>query len=149
MVDALDLKARDTDAGATLWHLKSSTEPFTGVAVAKFPDGRTQARATFLRGQKHGLETRGHSNGQIEREQHWQQGKLHGSHTHWDEAGNKLWCTECDHGLPARARSWHPGGQPQGDIIYRDGAVISRIEWDANGTRRVLPGFTADGTPRR
>ncbi len=147
-VDAAGLISRPTDGGGETWHHGTSAHPFTGVAIARLPDGQSQARASFLQGQRHGLETRWHANGRRERQQHWRHGQLHGSHIHWDDGGNKLWHTAYDDGVPVRAQSWHAGGTVQSDIRYREGRVISRQEWDANGSQRQLPGFLPNGTPR-
>ena len=82
VVDYEKLERRDG-----LFYFKG--EPFTGVAVMKYPNGQKRGEATFKDGKWHGLRTMWHENGQTEGEYTYKDGKYISS-KEWDEDGNLI-----------------------------------------------------------
>ena len=92
-------------------YTRLGTEPFTGQAVSS------------------------HANGQPAMEQHFENGKPHGTHREWRADGTRAIEAHFKNGQwHGRYTNFHPDGQPQLELHYANGRKHGRHrEWRANG----------------
>lgn len=87
-------------------------QPFTGVAVELFPDGKPCSEVPFLNGLRHGVLRAWYPSGQLKEEKHLWYGGLHGYARVWNEQGGLI-------------MDWHLGPQ---DSLYGT-LEICRKKW--------------------
>ena len=110
-------------------------QPFTGLAVEFFPDGKPCSEVPHLEGVRHGLLRAWYPSGQLREEKNLWQGGLHGCARLWDEQGRliservgelgigiaeKLW-----DGQGRLIMDWHIGPK---DSLYEI-LLVKRTKW--------------------
>ena len=85
-IKALQKRGED---GNQLYYLPNQDVPFTGKAVAKWPDGEKMTEISYKDGKLHGLKSDWYYNGQKLMEINYKHGKFHGLWTDWNMNGTK------------------------------------------------------------
>jgi len=113
-------------------------KPFTGVAVAKYPNGKKEGEAAFKDGKMDGLATFWYENGQKEEEATWKDGKSHGLLTGWYENGQKeIESTHKDGKEDGLYTSWYEDGQKEDEVTWKDGKLDGLVtRWHPNGQKK-------------
>jgi antitoxin component YwqK of YwqJK toxin-antitoxin module len=84
---------------------------FTGVGYTLHADGTLQDESEYREGSLHGVSRVWNSSGGLVEEAHWRFGIFDGS-----------------------VRTWHDNGRLAKEEQYEQGILLSRKEWDENGT---------------
>ena len=98
------------EVGNQLYYLPNQDIPFTGKAVAKWPNGQKMTEISYKDGKRHGLKA------------------------HWYESGKKL--SEINykdgkhHGLLSM---WYENGQHRDQLFYLGSYMVSAIVWKPDG----------------
>lgn len=133
-----------------------SSEPFTGITVSYWPDGKKRLETVYRAGQR--VKQTHYKDGHKEHETEYRDGREHGTATVWDKSGQVVAMTEYRDGeRHGRQTKWYKNGQKYeegeyrndrktgkwirwsrkgakiAEIVYRDGEVISRKDWDEFG----------------
>lgn len=79
-------------------HYTKDGQPFTGILVENYPDGKPKQHWPMKNGFSHGLVEEWYPNGQQSVATHWEDGQRHGENLYWNPDGTvqkkQLW----DHG---------------------------------------------------
>jgi hypothetical protein len=86
-------------------------QPFTGVAVEFFPDGRPCSEVPHLEGVRHGLQRAWYPSGQLREEKNFWQGGLHGYARQWDEQGRLISERIGEIGIGIAEKRWDEQGR--------------------------------------
>ncbi len=86
-------------------------QPFTGVAVEFFPDGKLCSEVPHLNGVRHGLLRAWHPSGQLREETSLWQGGLHGYERIWDEQGRLISEVIGELGIEIAEKRWDEQGR--------------------------------------
>jgi len=100
-------------------------------------NGRKGSEVTYKDGEKDGLWTDWYENGQKWGEGTYKDGKSDGLFTEWYENGQKKEeGTFKDGKLEGLVTGWYENGQRMGEYTYKDGKLISKKEWNEDGSVR-------------
>ena len=100
-------------------------------------NGRKGSEVTYKDGEKDGLWTDWYENGQKLGEGTYKDGKEDGLFTEWYENGQKKEeGTFKDGKLEGLVTGWYENGQRMGEYTYKDGKLISKKEWNEDGSVR-------------
>ena len=100
-------------------------------------NGRKGSEVTYKDGEKDGLWTDWYENGQKWGEGTYKDGKEDGLFTEWYENGQKKEeGTFKDGKLEGFVTGWYENGQRMGEYTYKDGKLISKKEWNEDGSVR-------------
>jgi len=100
-------------------------------------NGRKGSEVTYKDGEKDGLWTDWYENGQKWGEGTYKDGKEDGLFTEWYENGQKKEeGTFKDGKLEGLVTGWYENGQRMGEYTYKDGKLISKKEWNEDGSVR-------------
>ena len=98
-------------------------------------NGRKGSEVTYKDGEKDGLWTDWYENGQKWGEGTYKDGKEDGLFTEWYENGQKKEeGTFKDGKLEGLVTGWYENGQRMGEYTYKDGKLISKKEWNEDGS---------------
>lgn len=86
-------------------------QPFTGVAVEFFPDGRACSEVPHLNGLRHGLMRGWHPSGLLRKEATLWYGGLHGYMREWDEQGHLISEALGELGIGIAEKMWDEQGR--------------------------------------
>jgi hypothetical protein len=86
-------------------------QPFTGIAVEFFPDGKPCSEVPHVNGLRHGLLRAWHPSGQLSKESTLWYGGLHGYRREWDEQGHLLSETLGELGITIAEKRWDDQGR--------------------------------------
>jgi antitoxin component YwqK of YwqJK toxin-antitoxin module len=86
-------------------------QPFTGIAVELFPDGKLCSEVPHLNGVIHGLVRAWYPSGQLKKEASLWQGGLHGYERIWDEQGRLVSETLGELGIGIAEKRWDEQGR--------------------------------------
>jgi hypothetical protein len=86
-------------------------QPFTGVAVEFFPDGKLCSEVPHVNGLEHGLLRAWHRSGQLRREANLWYGGLHGYAREWDEQGRLISERLGELGIAIAEKQWDEQGR--------------------------------------
>lgn len=110
-------------------------QPFTGIAIEFFPNGRLQSEVPHLNGVRHGLVRAWHPSGQLREETMLWQGGLHGYSREWDEQGHLVSEVLGELGIGVAEKEWDGQGRllkdwhiGPGDDLY-ELLQIKRKKW--------------------
>ena len=100
-------------------------------------NGRKGSEVTYKDGEKDGLWTDWYENGQKWGEGTYKDGKEDGLFTEWYENGQKKEeGTFKDGKLEGLVTGWYENGQRMGEYTYKDRKLISKKEWNEDGSVR-------------
>ena len=110
---------------------------FTGVTVAKGPNGKKSSETTFKDGNIDGLVTEWDENGQKKSEFIYSKdGKRNGLETQWYDNGQKEFeVTYKDDKEDGLWTSWYENGQMAEEGTSKDGNLVSATAWKPNGEK--------------
>ncbi len=86
-------------------------QPFTGVAVEYFPDGKLCSEVPHVDGVEYGLMRAWHPSGQLRKEASLWEGGLHGYRRIWNEQGRLLSETLGELGIAIAEKEWDEQGR--------------------------------------
>ena len=98
------------EVGNQLYYLPNHHVPFTGKAVAMWPNGQKMTEISYKDGKHHGLLSMWYENGQWRRKVNFVDGKKDGVWKHWYE-----------------------NGQQSDQLFYLGSFMVSAIVWKPNG----------------
>ncbi|MBL9128002.1 MAG: toxin-antitoxin system YwqK family antitoxin [Verrucomicrobiales bacterium] len=135
-------------------HLGTNAEPFSGLAVERYPDGSPksrseirdgvlegpsegwftngvlQVRETFRAGVAHGPRTRWHPDGKKASEATVENGRIVGTFRRWREDGTLAEEIAMENGEPhGVSRSYYPSGAIQTEARLDHGRVVEQKSW--------------------
>ncbi len=109
----------------------------TKIKITRHSNGGVQSETPYMNGKKHGMRLGRNEDGTKCWEEMWMDGKLHGMNTLWNKDGTKwlerTWRNGNLHGTETR---WFEDGQKMHEVMWRDGKEYTRsarIEWNENG----------------
>ena len=131
VVDAELLQFREEVA-----YLSDEQTPFSGVADKRYENGQKLSRTNYKDGRMEGLLTAWFENGDKEMEGYYKGGKLNGPYiSSWYSNGQKEEENNWKDGkLDGLWSVWYENGEKGSEAIYRNGELISKKEWDPDGT---------------
>ncbi len=116
----------------------ATREPFTGLAVEYWPNGKKKVEVDYLDGKPHGREIRWYENGRKKSEIECREGVAHGKAVSWYGNGRKESEAQWDDGKrQGRSAWWYENGQMGEELEYRDGKVVRRQAWDNYGNPKL------------
>lgn len=151
-VDPLDMMFRD----GLIYEIIAEETPFTGVVLAKYPNGQKKSEENYINGKREGPYTQWHLNGQKASEQNYINGLEEGLGTAWHENGQKRIEGNFVNGKKEGVSTeWYKNGQKriEGNFVngkkeglwtayengkksieatFVNGEEVSRKDWDAN-----------------
>lgn len=147
-------------------------EPFTGVMIERYPNGKLQSRSQVVAGQLEGLSEGWHPNGHLAVREQFHTGISDGLRVKWRPDGAKLSEATIVQGhLEGRFRRWHANGvlaeevimhrdQPEGSarawypsgflrshVITHEGKVVRQETWPDGERREETAASEADTAP--
>ncbi len=103
-------------------HLAGDENPFTGVMVEHYPDGRTKSRVELEDGVLHGVAEGWWRDGTLQMREHFVAGASHGTRLRWYADGTRESETEIVNGqLHGTFKLWHENGELAQEIEMRNG----------------------------
>ena len=142
-VSIKSLQKRGED-GNQLYYLPSQDVPFTGKAVAKWPDGQKKTEISYKDGKRHGLKAHWYESGQKLSEINYRHGKYHGPLNMWYENGQ--WRRKGNHVEGKKVgiwTHWYENGQQRDELFYIDGYKESAIVWKPDGEKCFMTNVKA------
>ena len=122
--------------GNQLYYLPNQDVPFTGKAVAKWPDGQMKTQISYKDGKRHGLKSHWYESGQKLSEINYKYGKHHGPLTVWYENGQ--WMRSGNHvdgKMVGVWTHWYENGQQRDELFYLGGYMGSAMVWKPDGEK--------------
>ena len=122
--------------GNQLYYLPNQDVPFTGKAVAKWPDGQMKTQISYKDGKRHGLKAHWYESGQKLSEINYKYGKHHGPLTVWYENGQ--WMRSGNHvdgKMVGVWTHWYENGQQRDELFYLGGYMGSAMVWKPDGEK--------------
>ena len=143
--------------GNQLYYLPNQDVPFTGQAVAKWPDGKKMTEISYKDGKRHGLKAHWFESGQKLSEINYKYGKRHGLLSMWYENGQwRRKVNYVDGKKDGIWTNWYENGQQRDELFYLGGYMVSAIVWKPDGEKcsmtdvkagnGVMLKYTDDGT---
>ena len=100
-----------------------------------YDNGQMKFNNTFKEGKENGLFTSWYENGQKSYEGTFKDGEQQGLHTSWYENGEKIHEGILKDGKPdGLTTEWYENGQKLKEETYKDGELISKKEWNEDGS---------------
>ena len=113
----------------------NSEKPFSGLMVNKYESGQKKIKGYLTDGKEDGIWTWWFENGQKSKEIDYFYGKtLDALYKRWYENGQKEEGTLKDGKLDGFVTEWYENGQKKYETIYKDGKLISKKEWNEDGS---------------
>jgi antitoxin component YwqK of YwqJK toxin-antitoxin module len=145
-------------------HRTGASQPFTGVLLERYGDGRLQSRSQvldgrlhgpsegwhtngvlqvrehFVAGLSHGCREKWHANGQLQSRASIEQGELHGLFQRWDEQGCLMETQFMKAGVPhGEAVAYHPSGFVKATARFEDGRIVDRNAYSDGERKPAAP----------
>jgi len=115
----------------------NSDKPFSGLIVNKHESGQKHTKGYLTNGREDGIWTWWYENGQKSKEIDYFDGKtLDVLYKKWDDNGQKEEGTLKDRKLDGFVTEWYENGQKKYETIYKDGKLISKKEWNEDGSAK-------------
>ncbi len=122
--------------GNQLYYLPNQDVPFTGQAVAKWPDGKKMTEISYKDGKRHGLKAHWFKSGQKLSEINYKYGKRHGLLSMWYENGQwRRKVNYVDGKKDGIWTNWYENGQQRDELFYLGGYMVSAIVWKPDGEK--------------
>ena len=122
--------------GNQLYYLPNQDVPFTGKAVAKWPDGQKMTEISYKDGKRHGLKAHWYESGQKLSEINYKHGKYHGPLTMWYENGQlRRKGKHVDGKEVGIWNHWYENGQQRDELFYLGGYMLSATVWKPDGEK--------------
>ena len=122
--------------GNQLYYLPNQDVPFTGQAVAKWPDGKKMTEISYKDGKRHGLKAHWFESGQKLSEINYKYGKRHGLLSMWYENGQwRRKVNYVDGKKDGIWTNWYENGQQRDELFYLGGYMVSAIVWKPDGEK--------------
>ena len=132
------------ELGNQLYYLPNQNVPFTGKAVAKWPDGQMMTKITYKDGKRHGLKAHWYESGQKLSEINYKNGKYHGPLTMWYENGQLRRKGKHVDGKEVGIWShWYENGQQRDELFYLGGYMLSATVWKPDGEKCSMTNVNA------
>ena len=122
--------------GNQLYYLPNQDVPFTGKAVAKWPNGQKMTVISYKDGKRHGLKAHWYESGQKLSEINYKYGKHDGPLTAWYENGQ--WRRSGNHvdgKMVGIWTHWYENGQQRDELFYLGGYMGSAMVWKPDGEK--------------
>ena len=135
LVSIKSLQKRGED-GNQLYYHPNQDVPFTGKAVAKWPNGQKMTEISYKDGKRHGLKAHWYESGQKLSEINYKHGKYHGLLSMWYENGQ--WRRKGNHVDGRKVgiwTHWYEKGQQRDELFYLGGYIVSAIVWKPDGEK--------------
>ena len=106
-----------------------------GLITSWYENGQKNFKGTYKDGKPDGLVTKWYENGQKEEEGTWKDGKEDGLFTEWYENGQKSFeGTYKDGKSDGLGIEWYENGQKKYEGTIKDDELISKNEWNEDGS---------------
>ena len=113
----------------------NSEEPFSGSVINKYESGQNQMKGSLENGKDDGLVTIWYENGQMVIKGTYKDGKKDGLQIQWWDNGQKMYeGIDKDRKLDGLWTFWYENGQKLKEETYKDGELISKKEWNEDGS---------------
>ena len=127
------------ELGNQLYYLPNQNVPFSGKAVAKWPDGQMMTKITYKDGKRHGLKAHWYESGQKLSEINYKHGKYHGPLTVWYENGQlRRKGNHVDGKKVGIWNHWYENGQQRDELFYLGGYMVSAMVWKPDGEKCAM-----------
>lgn len=116
--------------GDQLYYLPNQDVPFTGKAVAKWPNGQKMTEISYKDGKRHGLKAHWYESGRKLSEINYKYGKHDGPLSAWYENGQ--WRRSGNHvdgKMDGVWTHWYESGQQRDELFYLGGYMGSAMVW--------------------
>ena len=106
-----------------------------GLSTDWYENGKKKVESIYKDGKRDGLVTNWYENGQKKYEGTWKNGRENGLETRWFENGKKDSESTFKNGeMDGLVTSWYENGQKKLEKTFKDGEMISRKEWNKDGS---------------
>ena len=122
--------------GNQLYYLPNQEVPFTGKAVANWPNGQKMTEISYKDGKWHGLKAHWFESGRKLSEINYKHGKYHGPLNMWYENGQ--WRRKGNHVDGKKVgiwTHWYENGQQRDELFYLGGYMGSAMVWKPDGEK--------------
>ena len=122
------------EVGNQLYYLPNQDVPFTGKAIAKWPNGQKMTEISYKDGKRHGLKAHWYDSGKKLSEINYKDGKHHGLLSMWYENGQwRRKVNFVDGKKDGVWRHWYENGQQRDQLFYLGSYMVSAIVWKPDG----------------
>ena len=119
-----------------LYYLPNQNMPFTGKAVAKWPNGQKKTEINYKDGKRDGLKAHWYESGQKLSEISYKAGKHDGPLTVWYENGKlRRKGNNIDGKMVGIWTHWYGNNQQRDEMFYISGLMESAIVWRPDGEK--------------
>ena len=119
-----------------LYYLPNQNMPFTGKAVAKWPNGQKKTEINYKDGKRDGLKAHWYESGQKLSEISYKAGKHDGPLTVWYENGKlRRKGNHMDGKMVGIWTHWYENNQQRDEMFYISGLMESAIVWRPDGEK--------------
>ena len=119
-----------------LYYLPNQNMPFTGKAVAKWPNGQKKTEINYKDGKRDGLKAHWYESGQKLSEISYKAGKHDGPLTVWYENGKlRRKGNNMDGKMVGIWTHWYENNQQRDEMFYISGLMESAIVWRPDGEK--------------
>ena len=113
----------------------NSEKPFSGLVIKNYESGQNKLKGYLKDGERDRIWTEWYENGQKDSEITYKDGKFDGLEIGWYEDGKKSYeCNWKDEELDGLWTEWYKNGQKKSETNYNDGKLISKKEWNEDGS---------------
>ena len=119
-----------------LYYLPNQNMPFTGKAVAKWPNGQKKTEINYKDGKRDGIKAHWYESGQKLSEISYKAGKHDGPLTVWYENGKlRRKGNNMDGKMVGIWTHWYENNQQRDEMFYISGLMESAIVWRPDGEK--------------
>lgn len=119
-----------------LYYLPNQNMPFTGKAVAKWPNGQKKTEINYKDGKRDGLKAHWYESGQKLSEISYKAGKHDGPLTVWYENGKlRRKGNNMDGKMVGIWTHWYENNQQRDEMFYISGLMETAIVWKPDGEK--------------
>ncbi|HBF88932.1 MAG TPA: hypothetical protein DDX39_09850 [Bacteroidales bacterium] len=117
-----------------LMYKNGTSEPFTGLCVEKYENGKKGMEGNYKEGKKEGLWVWWYQEGKKKRESNYVNDKKHGLTTYWFKNGHLQSESKYENDELHGKSTWYfQNGQKKKSAVYNNGLFIGSIVWDETG----------------
>ena len=124
------------EIGNQHYYLPHQDVPFTGKAVAKWPNGQKMTEINYKDGKRHGLKAHWYESGKKLSKINYKDGKHHGLLSMWYENGQwRRTGNHVDGKMVGIWTHWYENGQQRDELFYLGGYMGSAMVWKPDGEK--------------
>ena len=122
------------EVGNQHYYLPNQDVPFTGKAIAKWPNGQKMTEISYKDGKRHGLKAHWYESGKKLSEINYKDGKHHGLLSMWYENGQwRRKVNFVDGKKDGVWKHWYENGRQRDQLFYLGSYMVSAIVWKPDG----------------